>query len=65
MRLKVDVGPSSMWSEVQVIKTLDNLLKGGQITLKQYLERMPDGYIPLKEDLIKETEQRQAGFETA
>ncbi len=59
MRLKVDVGPSSMWSEVQVIKTLDNLLKGGKITLKQYLERMPDGYIPLKEELIREAEQRE------
>ncbi len=59
MRLKVDVGPSSMWSEVQVIKTLDNLLKGGQISLRQYLERMPEGYIPLKEELITQISQNE------
>ncbi len=54
MRLKVDVGPSSMWSEVQVVQTLDNLLKGGQISLRQYLERMPDGQIPMREELLEE-----------
>ena len=54
MRLNVDVGPSSMWSEVQVVQTLDNLLKGGQISLRQYLERMPDGHIPMREELLDE-----------
>ena len=57
MRMKVDVGPSTMWSEVQVIGTLDNLLKGGQITLRQYLERMPEGQIPMKEELLSEVKQ--------
>lgn len=57
MRLKVDVGPSSMWSEVQVVQTLDNLLKGGQISLKQYLERMPDGHIPMREELLDEVKR--------
>lgn len=54
MRLKVDVGPSSMWSEIQVLQTLDNLLARGQITFKQYLERIPDGHIPGKEGLLAE-----------
>lgn len=54
MRLKVDVGPSSMWSETQVLHTLDNLLARGQITFKQYLERIPDGHIPDKEGLLAE-----------
>lgn len=57
MRLKVDVGPSSMWSEVQVVQTLDNLLKAGQISLPQYLERMPDGYIPMREELLFEVKE--------
>ena len=60
MRLKVDVGPSTMWSEVQVVQTLDNLLKGSQISLKQYLERIPDGHIPMREELLSEIKQWEA-----
>jgi hypothetical protein len=60
MRLKVDVGPSSMWSEVQVVQTLDNLLKGSQISLRQYLERMPDGHIPMREELLGEVKRLEA-----
>ena len=62
MRLKVDVGPSSMWSEVQVVQTLDNLLKGGQISLRQYLERMPDGHIPMREELLDEVKRLEVQF---
>ena len=62
MRLKVDVGPSSMWSEVQVVQTLDNLLKGGQISLRQYLERMPDGHIPMREELLDEVKHLEVQF---
>ncbi len=65
MRLKVDVGPSSMWSEVQVIKTLDNLLSAGQISLRQYLERMPDGHIPMKEELLSEMRQAEIMIQAA
>lgn len=68
MRLKVDVGPSTMWSEVQVIQTLDNLLKASQISLRQYLERMPDGHIPMREELLDEVrrwEMQQAQAQTA
>ena len=63
LRLKVDVGPSTMWSEIQTIQTLDNLLSRGQITFKQYLERIPAGSIPKKEELLSELEQQdgQAG----
>lgn len=61
MRLKLDVGPSSMWSEVQTLQTLDNLLKGGMLTLKQYLERIPDGHIPRKAELLAEVAQAESG----
>ena len=61
MRLKVEVGPSTMWSEIQVLQTLDNLLKGGKITLKQYLERLPDGHIPMKQELLDEAATAEQG----
>ena len=46
LRLKLDVGPSSTWSEVQTLQSLDNLLKAGKLTFRQYLERLPDGTSP-------------------
>ncbi len=61
MNLRVDVGPSSMWSEIQVLQTLDNLLRGGKISFKQYLERMPDGHIPMKDELLAEMLQQEGG----
>jgi len=61
MNLRVDVGPSSMWSEIQVLQTLDNLLRGGKISFKQYLERMPDGHIPMKDELLAELLQQEGG----
>jgi len=61
MNLKIEVGPSSMWSEAQVMQTLDRLLKDGFISFRQYLQRMPEGQIPLKEELLRETEKRPEG----
>ena len=52
--LKTEVGPASLWSELTIISSLDNLLKGGYISFLQYLERVPDGYIPNKMELIAE-----------
>ena len=49
-----EVGPSSYWSEITSVNTLDSLLKRGFITLKQYLERIPEGYIPDKDKLLEE-----------
>lgn len=51
---RVDVGAGTIWSESQSIKTLDNLLSRGAITLKQYLKRLPDGIITDVGGLIKE-----------
>lgn len=60
MNLRIDVGPSSMWSEIQVLQTLDNLLRGGMISFKQYLERMPGGHIPMKEELMADIQRQEA-----
>jgi len=53
-QLKVEVGPSSYWSEITAMQTLDNLLRDAKIDFIQYLERVPDGMIPKKEDLLEE-----------
>lgn len=57
--IKQDVGASSYWSEMANIQTLDNLLMNRHITLKQYLERLPSGYISKKQELIQEIEAAQ------
>ena len=54
--IKQDVGASSYWSEIANMQTLDNLLMNKQINLKQYLERLPSGYISKKQELIREIE---------
>lgn len=52
--IKQDVGASSYWSEMANMQTLDNLLMNRHITLEQYLERLPSGYISRKQELIKQ-----------
>jgi hypothetical protein len=53
LRCKVDIGPSSYWSEVASMQTLDALLKDQKIDMIQYLERVPNGIIPRKQELIE------------
>ena len=58
MTLKLDIGASSYYSEVASLNTLDNLLQQRQITTLQYLERVPDGYIPGRRALIDEMKRQ-------
>lgn len=58
MILKLDVGASSYYSEIASMQTLDNLLMNGHITPLQYLERVPDGYIPARRALIAELKEQ-------
>ncbi len=53
LHLKLDVGSSSYWSEITAVRTLDNLLLQNKISLDDYLERIPDGYISKKQELIQ------------
>ncbi len=53
---RVDVGAATRFSKASALSELKNLLDGGHITLKQYLERVPDGVIPLRDKLIEEIE---------
>lgn len=57
--VKIDVGASTLWSEIQSVKTLDNLLAAQIITPKQYLERLPKGSVPNLSGLIRELQQAQ------
>jgi hypothetical protein len=52
MAVKQDVGASSYWSEMASMQTLDNLLMNKMITPKQYIERLPNGYITKKQELL-------------
>jgi len=59
MTLKLDVGASSYYSEIASIQTLDNLLMQGKISTVQYLDRIPDGYIPNRRGLINEMKAQE------
>lgn len=52
MCMKLDVGASAYWSEIASVQTLDNLLMQGKIDLTDYLERIPEGYISKRAELL-------------
>ena len=52
--IKLDVGASTYYSEIASIQTLENLLMQGQINIVQFLERLPDDYVPDRIGLINE-----------
>lgn len=51
---RIEVGPSTLWATSTVISTLDNLLRLKEIDIIQFLERIPEGIIPKKQQLINE-----------
>ena len=63
MRIKVEVGPSTLYSELAAIQTLDNLLAADKISFIQYLERVPSGVIPKKKELLEELTAEIEGAE--
>ena len=58
MLLKVEVGASSYYSEIAAMQTLDALLQGGFIDIVDYLERVPDSYVPGRRKLIAKKQQQ-------
>lgn len=60
INLTVEIGQATYWSELALMQTLDNLLSQGIIDVELYMEFMPDGYIPGKEEVIKKIKERQA-----
>jgi hypothetical protein len=58
--LKIDIGASTQYSDIQAIQSLDNWLSGKFITFKQYLERIQQFHIvPDVEGLLDEVEQQE------
>jgi len=58
--IKLDVGASAYWSEIASMQTLDNLLMNGHIDVVDYLERVPDGYVSKKQELLSKYKARLA-----
>ncbi len=56
LNITVDIGAGSPYSEERTVETLDNLYKNGVITVKQYLSRLPQGYVPKLDALLRELE---------
>ena len=54
VEIKIDVGASTYYSEIASIQTMDNLLQRQNINTIQFLERLPDDYVPNKTGLISE-----------
>ena len=51
---RIDIGASTLWSEAQSIRTLDNLFDREVIDVFQYLKRLPKGTVPNVNGLIRE-----------
>ncbi len=49
----IDVTDTSVFTPSITLSILDKLLQGGHITIEQYLERLPEGYISDKASLIR------------
>lgn len=65
MRVRVDVGASTYFSEIAMVQTLDNLRRDGTLDLIEYLERVPDKLIPRKAELIEAVRERSGVVEGA
>jgi hypothetical protein len=58
LNVRADVGEASYWSEIASLQTLDTLLDREKIEFIDYLERVPDEYIPQKQELIDKIKQQ-------
>lgn len=66
LRLNVDIGAGSYWSELMQVQTLDNLLAKGVIQDPElYIELMPSAYLPNKSLLLEGIRKKKAETEAA
>ncbi len=52
--VKIDVGAANVWSEINSVQTLNMLFNAGVLSARQYVERLPDGYLPMASKLLTE-----------
>ena len=61
LRLNVEIGAATYWSELMQVQTLDALFRNGILTdAEVYLENMPKGYITGKDNIIQAIRQQKA-----
>lgn len=65
MTIGLDVGASSYWSEVASMQTLENLLQLNLITLADFLERIPDGYVAKRQELLDKYKRKESAMSMA
>jgi hypothetical protein len=53
LNLKLDIGPSTHWSEAVTVNMIGNWLQTGMIDLTEALEMLPNNVIPNKQRLIE------------
>ena len=56
---RAKAGASVYWSELATVSTLDKLLSEGHLSFREYLERMPEGFIPQKTQLLHQQTQEK------
>ena len=59
IKLGIDVGETSYFSELSMLQTLDNLLQGQYIEFIDYLERIPNEMFPNKAEYIAKIKEKQ------
>lgn len=57
----VDSGATKRFSQSMLITTLQTLLDAGHITFAEYLERLPDGILTDKEDILERLRKEDGG----
>lgn len=60
INVRVEVGPSNLWSEIQQLQTLDSLVQMGAITQEEYLESLPKGSLPNQEKILRRLKEQAA-----
>lgn len=60
LKLNIDIGASTYWSELMQVQTTDNLFAKGIIgDAITYLESIPSGYVKNKAEIIKKLKERE------
>ena len=60
LKLNIDIGASTYWSELMQVQTMDNLFASGIITdAATYLEAIPNGYIKNKQEILQKIKENR------
>jgi hypothetical protein len=58
LKIRVDIGEASYWSEIMQTQTMDNLFDRGLIgDATTYIKSIPDKYLPNKEEILQGMER--------